>query len=825
MTSNSVPISERHLDFTGERFIPGVTGEIEMEHYHRYYLASEIVRGKQVLDIACGEGYGAALMSKWAQRVIGVDIDPDAVGHARDAYRSGNLEFHCGSCAAIPLPDASVDVVVSFETIEHHDQHHEMMEEIVRVLRPGGVLMMSSPDRVEYSERPGFHNEFHVKELDRTELENLITQYFPAFELYGQRTTMASMIGRMRLDSGQVSSSGTESIRHYWSGADDLLDEVKCAEMPREPVYFIVLASAGKIPRLPQSLFEVAGYVEARVRQVAKDHQDEIARIALERDGMLADKDRAWERRVEQVASDYGLEIRRISSERDQALLDKDRDWKAEVCKVAGEYQEKLLALEGARDHAVHEEQSQRRLNETSQAQAIQFQKALPLVSLIIVNYNGRRFLCQLLESIEKLEYPTFEVVFVDNASVDDSVSYVRAAFPWVRIIESRKNLGFAGGNNLGMRYARGELIGLINNDTVVEPRWLSALVEELMSDPSVSAVGSKILFFRRYVDLTIESRAFRPSNVSGSSDTRDLGVLIDDESCFIDSGYRKLIYAHGFWGAEYHGSRKVNWTNGNAILRVPLPPDQRDGKFRLKLLLAGSEMAEGNEFIVKAGGRQLASGRLHSDFTEYVFDCDAGVLMDLAFDVVNNAGTALDENGEAGDRGIYEVDTGQFDANENVSALCGASMLMRRSALIEAGLFDSSFFMYYEDTDLSWRLRKAGGVLRYVPASVVRHVHTGSSVEWSPTFIFYVSRNHVLIKIKHAPASVAAVAYAKESARCLQAAIAAVRRGFRNKRCNAELRLRFRIQYGLLRLAPLAMLHRWSGRLRAADRIGARAQ
>src|SRR6185295_11024620 len=108
------------LPFTGERFVPGTRGEIWIEHWHRYHFASRWVAGKDVLDIACGEGYGTAFMARRAGRVTGVDISPQAVEHARRTYGTlRNAQFTVGSCTSIPAPDESVDVAVSFETLEH----------------------------------------------------------------------------------------------------------------------------------------------------------------------------------------------------------------------------------------------------------------------------------------------------------------------------------------------------------------------------------------------------------------------------------------------------------------------------------------------------------------------------------------------------------------------------------------------------------------------------------------------------------------------------------------------------------------------------------
>src|SRR5512146_3443739 len=107
------------LPFTGERFTPECVREIWYEHWHRYAFAREFARGKRVLDAACGEGYGSALLAGTAARVLGVDIADDAIAHARARYMRANLRFERGACTALDVPAASFDLAVSFETVEH----------------------------------------------------------------------------------------------------------------------------------------------------------------------------------------------------------------------------------------------------------------------------------------------------------------------------------------------------------------------------------------------------------------------------------------------------------------------------------------------------------------------------------------------------------------------------------------------------------------------------------------------------------------------------------------------------------------------------------
>jgi len=183
------------LAFTGERFIPGVPGEIWYEHWHRYHFAAPMVAGRKVLDIACGAGYGSALLAKTATRVVGADISQAAIDHASTRYASiSNVEFRQADCAALPFADGSFDVVVSFETIEHLEPQEAFLDEVRRVLRPGGLVILSCPNKIEYTDKRGVINEFHVRELYRDEFAALLAPRFAYTAWYGQRPGFFSVV-------------------------------------------------------------------------------------------------------------------------------------------------------------------------------------------------------------------------------------------------------------------------------------------------------------------------------------------------------------------------------------------------------------------------------------------------------------------------------------------------------------------------------------------------------------------------------------------------------------------------------------------------------
>jgi len=176
--------------FTGERFLPQCSGEIAYEHWHRYAFARSLAARKTVLDVASGEGYGAALLASVATRVCGADIDAETVARAARKYAAlGNLAFMRASCTCLPFADRSFDLIVSFETIEHIGAPDQlrMLEEFDRLLAPDGMLVLSSPNRAEYSDVRGTRNEFHVHELYRDELAKLLARHFSATRWFGQR--------------------------------------------------------------------------------------------------------------------------------------------------------------------------------------------------------------------------------------------------------------------------------------------------------------------------------------------------------------------------------------------------------------------------------------------------------------------------------------------------------------------------------------------------------------------------------------------------------------------------------------------------------------
>jgi len=240
-----------------------------------------------------------------------------------------------------------------------------------------------------------------------------------------------------------------------------------------------------------------------------------------------------------------------------------------------------------------------------------------PAVSVIILNFNGAHYLGDCVGAVldQQLDR-NFEILVVDNDSQDGSAALARG-LPGVRVVLAPRNLGFAGGNNLGIRHARGQQIVLLNNDTRVHPGWLQALVDASASVPRVGAVTSRLAW------------ADSPSRIQ-------------------------------------------------------------------------------------------------------------------------NAGLLLLSDGSGGDRGVNEPTTDYGERCE-VFGFCGAAALLERSALADVGVFDARYFMYYEDLDLSWRMRLRGWRILYEPRAEVEHVHAASSREWSELFVFHADRNRVLTLVKNA--------------------------------------------------------------------------
>ncbi len=228
--------------WSGERLETYIYSRDSIEHLHRYAIVTNYIKDKIVLDIASGEGYGSNIMSKKASFVYGVDIDNTAVQGAKLKYINNNLEYLTGSTSDIPLKDNSVDVVVSFETIEHHGKHDEMMAEVKRVLRPNGILIISTPDKLYYSDERKFNNQFHIKELYKQEFVDLISKSFSEIQLLTQKYTNGNSV---------IQDEITNNELQIFSG-----NYTKITDVIIDPLYIIAIASESVFEKQKLTVFD-----------------------------------------------------------------------------------------------------------------------------------------------------------------------------------------------------------------------------------------------------------------------------------------------------------------------------------------------------------------------------------------------------------------------------------------------------------------------------------------------------------------------------------------------------------------------------------------
>jgi GT2 family glycosyltransferase/SAM-dependent methyltransferase/glycosyltransferase involved in cell wall biosynthesis len=533
------------MKFTGERFIPTEQGKIRLEHYHRYAIALNAVKGKEVLDVACGEGYGSSCMADVANSVVGVDISEDAVLHASDTYKKPNLRFQQGSVCALDFLDNSFDIVVSFETLEHLLEQEQMLSELRRVLRPEGVLIISSPNRPVYSEESGERNEFHVKELDFFELDILLKSKFPAVQYMGQRMVMGSIIQPIE---------GSQTSMDVWN--DDGINLSRRSGKLIDPVYYVALC-AGKyedIPSLEMSLLsadgldlvkQYVGFAKWAQRQdlVIAERNDQLVRLT--KDNMVAadhllkvqaelNANRAELAAIRQSVAAIRQSVswkimflwremtRWIVSPREQAVrygrislklvkfayqsLPISHKTKAMHRHIIAKYFPKILLGSGSPTTTIpvfripdicakREYFEAGALPEVCAASITLPVFENPVVSVLIPVYGQIDYTLRCIASISAtLPQLTFEVIVVDDCSPDNSFDILKCV-KGIRIYRNHENLGFIRSCNQGAKMARGEFLHFLNNDTEVTHGWMDELVRTFQVLPGTGLVGSKLIY------------------------------------------------------------------------------------------------------------------------------------------------------------------------------------------------------------------------------------------------------------------------------------------------------------------------------------------
>jgi len=334
--------------------------------------------------------------------------------------------------------------------------------------------------------------------------------------------------------------------------------------------------------------------------------------------------------------------------------------------------------------------------------------------TVIVVNFNGGAFVLECIESLSQQKTPGIdvEVIVVDNASTDGSDREIAQFYPDVRIIRSPKNIGFAGGVNLGIANSTGDVIVLINNDAVAAPGFLSAIVAPLVDDGNdgVAAVTARILLSGRFIPAPGSPTAY----VSAS------------------------------------GQR---WER---VARNATP---------------GSGIA-----------------------------------------LINSTGNQVSRSGNGRDRSWLDT-TDDENSPVEVFGFSGGGAAIRRAALEKVGLFDERLFMYYEDTDLAWRLRRAGWTVQYAQGATVWHRHAASSGIRSPFFLRHNVRNRILVTARNGTLRMLVSAVARTGGSLLKA----IRRAVAN-RGDADARVQARATaLGLVQALVMIPGYLSDGRLRDA--------
>jgi SAM-dependent methyltransferase len=502
-----------------------ISGQIAFEHYHRYCLARDLVVGRDVLDVAAGEGYGSALLAGVARSVVGVEINADSVRHAQAAYAKPNLRFLQGDAAKMPLADACVDAVVSFETLEHLQDQETFLNEIRRVLRPGGLLLISTPDRDVYSAPGQPPNPYHVLELTAPEFGQLLGRHFADHRILAQRAVMGSVLAPI--------DDGRGGWRTYDSRNDALIEAQPGLSRAS---YLVAMASDAPLPVIGSSLFAhnvslddlLAAPAALRASQSARDEYEVAWKSAERRETASrheaaqrlasAEQARAQAQREVAEARAHIETIRTSTGWRIMAparVLGRRFPGLARLSRRASRVSYWIVTGQLLRRLRARKEALQAKLSESENSQIVNIThlpaEQLPVpsptniklprcdgpprVSVIIPTYGQVDFTLRCFASIAASSPVTpIQVIVVDDCSNDPAVTKL-AHVQGIRLLRWPTNLGFLRSCNEAAKLAEGEYLFFLNNDTELLPDAIDALARLLDARPDAGMVGSKLIY------------------------------------------------------------------------------------------------------------------------------------------------------------------------------------------------------------------------------------------------------------------------------------------------------------------------------------------
>jgi GT2 family glycosyltransferase len=318
--------------------------------------------------------------------------------------------------------------------------------------------------------------------------------------------------------------------------------------------------------------------------------------------------------------------------------------------------------------------------------------------------------------------------------------------------LKLKENRGFAGNNNDTINFAFKnkdyDYFILANDDTIPYENWLQEMVKTAASATNIGAVAAKMVFYEKFATITGVVTTDAPTTtVALHQSQKHTGIRLYTNTKFTTSYYPKRFYLEGFFGEEEDEINKFRYVDTKFSLELPLNETTADN-YHLHLFARKNSGIKNQSIILKLGDTVIGDLVLDDDKVCYEIAVPKSLVEKHTHFIIQNTGSELTPK-RSYEIGFGEIDKGQYEEEREVTLFCGGACLITRQALLKTGIFMDGYFSYYEDSDLSVRLRKNGFRIIYSPKSVIKHFHTGTSKEWSPLFTYYAFRNKIIFSAK----------------------------------------------------------------------------